>query len=169
MPLKVIFLDTTVLGLVTQKPGRSQVADACILWEATMVAANISVCVLEVADFEIRRELIRASSAAGIIRLELHNAKISGRYLPIDTATMREAATLWASARNKGLPTAPAGSLDGDAIIAGQTRTFCAATGIALDDAVIASSNARHLGRFVQAAPWQSVIAGAAFGGTPNI
>ena len=41
-------------------------------------------------------------------------------FLPVDTPTLELAAELWAEARNQGMPTADAKSLDVDVIICAQ-------------------------------------------------
>ena len=61
---------------------------------------------------------------------------------------MRRAAELWSQARNTGQPTAPAPALDGDVILAAQAATFGSGT-------LIATENARHVGRYTAAAHCQ--------------
>ena len=101
------------------------------------------VIVPEVADYEVRRELIRLDKPAGLTRLDELPATLE--YLPITTAAMRRAAELWAHARRAGQPTADAPALDGDVILAAQALTF----GV---EVVVATTNVAHLGRCVAAA-----------------
>ena len=59
----------------------------------------------EIADYEIRRELIRLGSAVALGNLDGWAIKLE--YLPLTTVPMRRAAELWAQARNTGQQTAP--------------------------------------------------------------
>jgi hypothetical protein len=51
----------------------------------------------EIADYEVRRELLRANKVRGIARLDLLKNSIG--YLPLTTPIMLKAAELWAQAR----------------------------------------------------------------------
>jgi hypothetical protein len=104
----------------------------------------------EIADYEVRRELIRAGRDLGVARLDALCRGLG--YAPITTEVMRDAAALWAEARNRGTPTAHHHALDGDVILAAQAR--------ALDDedeVVVATTNVSHLGRYVTARVWTEV------------
>ena len=106
----------------------------------------------EIADYEVRRELLRANKVKGVRRLdELTNIL---EYLPITTTAMRQAAILWAQARQQGQPTAGDKTIDGDMILAAQAMTSGAS------DVVIATTNVGHLSRFVQADLWQNITLG---------
>ena len=154
MPLQAVFLDAGSLGLVTDRHGKPE-ADACRLWAASLLSAGVDVLVPEIADYEVRRELLRAGKTSGLGRL---NRFIEGAdYLPISTAAMREAARLWAEVRNAGLVTAPPLALDGDTVLAGQVLAWCAAEGVPLSDTRTASVNVRHLARFVPSDTWENI------------
>ena len=73
------------------------------------------------------------------------------RYLPLNTAMMRQAAEFWAQARRRHRPGAPPGELDADVILAAQA----AAVG-----AEVATVNVRHLAPFVPARPWREIRPG---------
>jgi hypothetical protein len=62
-------------------------------------------------------------------------------------------ATLWARARQQGVPTADPKELDCDVILAAQVLTC----GASPADAVVATSNVGHLGRFVPAHLWAAI------------
>jgi predicted nucleic acid-binding protein len=111
-----------------------------------LLAAGKRVIIPELADYEIRRELLRANKATGIVQLDALEAAL--HFLPINTVAMRLAAQLWAQARHQGQPTAHDDSIDGDMILIAQ--------GLALGDAefVIATTNVGHLSRFAPAALW---------------
>jgi predicted nucleic acid-binding protein len=156
VPLRAVFLDTGPLGLVTGRADHPD-AEACRAWAYRLQGEGVSLIVPEVADYELRRELIRAGKAAGIGRLDLFEDGTI--YLPITTGAMREAARLWARVRNAGLVTAPPLALDGDAILAGQVLDYCEAAGVSVRDIVVASVNVRHLDRFVPSALWSRIDA----------
>ena len=103
----------------------------------------------EIADYEVRRELIRAGRTKGIERLDALISEVE--YLAITTATMRRAATFWAEARQQGRPTAADPALDGDVILAAQAATLGRA------GTIVATTNVRHLTRFVPAKLWTDI------------
>ncbi|MCY7332905.1 MAG: nuclease, partial [Pseudanabaena sp. CAN_BIN31] len=72
-------------------------------------------------------------------------------YLPITTTAMRQAAKLWAEARQQGQPTAGDKTIDGDMILVAQAIT------LGTPDVVIATTNVGHLSRFISADLWQNV------------
>jgi predicted nucleic acid-binding protein len=111
-----------------------------------LVSRGIRVIVPEIADYEVRRELLRAKKERGLSRLDALASRLE--YLPITTAAMRRAAVFWAEARQQGQPTADDKALDGDVILAAQAMTL----GVA--DVVIATTNVGHLSRFTPAALW---------------
>lgn len=148
--MTAVVLDTGPLGFASN-PRRSPESEACRLWLRGLVARGVRVVVPEIADYELRRELVRAGKASGLRRLEALEAALE--YLPITTDAMREAANLWAAARNAGLPTAPREALDGDAILAAQALTM----GLPRGEAVVATTNVGHLARFVDARDWTAI------------
>ena len=145
---RTILLDAGPLGLVTN-PKYSPQSLACSQWLQALVASGARVIVPEIADYEVRRELLRAQKCRGLERLDALNSLL--RYLPISTAAIRRAADLWAKARQQGQPTAGDKALDGDVILAGQAITLDAS------DVLIATTNVGHLSRFVRAELWQDV------------
>lgn len=107
------------------------------------------VIIPEIADYEVRRELIRAGKASSIARLDALAAATN--YLPLSTAAMRKAAELWAAARKAGKPTATEKAIDGDVILAAQALT------LGEPSVVVATTNVGHLSRFVTAQDWKMV------------
>jgi hypothetical protein len=149
----IIVLDTTPLGLVTQKPGKSNDADACATWVATLIRAGHRIMVPEIVDYEVRRELKRAGQNISIARLDAFNSADLQRYIALTTTAMRLAADLWAEARNTGLATAHKHALDGDVILAAQALSM----GADPSDFVVATQNVKHLSRFVRCDFWSNV------------
>jgi hypothetical protein len=137
----IILLDSGPLGTASGPPGRPLVVK-CQAWLAALETAGVDILIPEIADYEIRRELIRAGATAGLKRLDALQSRCG--YVEINTTAMRHAAVFWATVRNLGVPTAGPQDLDADAILGGQAMTV-AQPG---DIVTIATSNPRHLVRF---------------------
>ncbi|MFM2065033.1 MAG: hypothetical protein RLZZ507_4704 [Cyanobacteriota bacterium] len=108
---RLIFLDTNILGMVTNPKNSNPVCQQCKEWLDELPLKGYQVILPEIADYEVRRELLRAGKIKGIKRLDQLKQAIT--YLPINTATMLLAAQLWAEVRNTGKATADPKSLDG--------------------------------------------------------
>ncbi len=145
---RIVLLDAGPLGLVTN-PKLSPQSLACNQWLQSLLLEGVHVLVPEIADYEVRRELLRARKLKGVQRLD-NLIEIIG-YLPLTTAVMREAAQLWAQIRQSGQPTADRHALDGDVILAAQARSIPA------DDVIVATTNVGHLARLVEAALWTDI------------
>jgi hypothetical protein len=74
-------------------------------------------------------------------------------YAPITTAVMLRAAEFWATARKAGRQSADDASLDADMILAAQAMAL-ARDG---EEAVIATTNVRHLTLFSSARIWREI------------
>lgn len=140
-------MDAGPLGLATN-PRRSSQNLACAKWLQGLVANGVRVIVPEIADYEIRRELILGNKAKGIAKLDALGKLVE--YLPLTTVAMRQAALFWAEARRKGRPTAGDKTIDADMILAGQAKTLGT-------DVVVATTNVGHLARFVDAKLWEEI------------
>lgn len=145
---RVVLLDSGLIGLVTN-PKQSAQSTACIQWLQKLIASDLRVIVPEIADYEVRRELLRAGKTKGLARLD--KLVQSLEYLPITTTAMRQAALFWAQARQQGQPTSGDKTIDGDMILVAQATT------LGVSDIVIATTNVGHLSRFVQADLWQNI------------
>ena len=142
-----VLLDTSVLGMVVH-PRLSVAAQG---WLDQLLAAEVAVFIPEIADYELRRELLRIDAVESLIRLDQPTEQVD--YLPITTEVMRIAASLWAEARRHGRPLAHPEALDGDVILVGQARTIERLGA----RAIVATDNVRHLARFVDARPWSEI------------
>ncbi len=147
---KIILLDAGPLGLVSN-PRSSKINDACNQWMQGQFSKGTYVLIPEIADYEVRRELLRAGKQAGIAKLDA--LKIEPGYLPITTPAMLKAAEFWARARQMGKPTAHPQRLDADMIIAAQAALLIADG----HDVTVATNNIAHLSLFVPAARWQDI------------
>jgi predicted nucleic acid-binding protein len=145
-----IVLDAGPLGLVTNPRGNEE-AKACASWLDSLLAREVVVFVPEIADYEVRRELLRARKAEGLTRLDALKGALL--YLPLTTATMLLAADYWATARQQGQPTAADAALDGDVILAAQANLL----GRLGFSPIIATTNVKHLSLFVDAQDWRSI------------
>lgn len=109
------------------------------------------VCLPEIADYEVRRELLRLNSRDALSKLD--GLKDTIDYISLNTGAMHQAAELWAEARRNGRPTADPHALDGDVILCAQARLAIDQS----DDFVIATTNVGHLSRFVSARHWSEI------------
>lgn len=154
MPLAIV-LDTTPLGLLSQKKGIPE-ADACRAWAADLDRLGCLFFVPEIADYELRREFIRQGNAAAVRRLDIFNASVTGEYLTLNTPTVRLAADLWARVRNQGKTTAPPEALDADALIAAQAGLLDPAA-FNLSAVVVATANVGHMSALTNAVLWSDI------------
>ena len=150
-----VVLDETPLSLLTQKVGHIQ-GDICKTWYAGLVQAGHRFYVPEIADFGLRRELIRAGRTSSITRLDSFLVALPDRYLPLTTPAVRLAAALWAQVRNQGRTTAPPEALDGDTLIAAQANLLNPAA-FGLSAAVVATANVGHLSVLTAAVLWSDI------------
>jgi predicted nucleic acid-binding protein len=134
-----LVLDTGVLGQICHPRKHHDVR----AW-FRRAAQEHEFLVSEVADYELRRELLRIGSRKSLDRLDELTREL--RYLPVTTTTWRAAARLWAEQRSAGRVTAE--GLDGDVLIAAQ--------GLA-EAASIVTTNERHFEGIVDALSWTVV------------
>jgi predicted nucleic acid-binding protein len=121
------------------------------LWMQNLIRLGTIVRVPEIADYEVRRELLRADKTKSIQRLDALKSLIG--YIPITTEVMLKAAEFWAQARMSGRPTADHKALDADVILAAQAFV----TRQDGDDVVVATTNVGHLSLFVSAKMWNEI------------
>jgi predicted nucleic acid-binding protein len=144
----VVVLDSGPLGLGSN-PRTSAAVAAFRHWLQGCVRAGARVIIPEIADYEVRRELLRAKKTKGLRQLDLLTQSLE--FLPINSMAMRRAAEYWAQARQTGMPTAADPALDGDMILAAQAST------LGDPNVVVATTNVGHLSRFVVTRLWQSI------------
>lgn len=135
-------LDSGPLGMITH-PKKNP---ATVEWFRSMLESDCEVIIPEIADYEVRRNLILEDLTESVIRLDALKELLT--YLPIDSATMLKAADHWAESRKRGRPTADKHALDGDAILAAQAK---------LADAVVVTDNVGHLDQFVETRKWSEM------------
>ncbi len=152
MARRVVVLDTGVLGIATNPSGNPKSA-RCVQWLLELGQSGHAVVVPEIADYELRRELVLQRKLRSLARLDaLH---MQATYVSITTKVMLLAADFWAQARRQGRKTADDKALDGDVILAAQASLL---THLG-DEIVVATTNVKHLSLFVDARLWQDIPA----------
>lgn len=139
---RIVLLDAGPLGMVSHPKAWTE-SHRAIEWVFELVATGTEVLIPEIADYEVRRELLRAKRFKGVQRLNELKRELG--FLPLTTDAMLLAAQLWADARNRGTPTADDSALDADVILAAQAKMLLN------DETIIATTNVRHLERFAAA------------------
>ena len=148
---RLILLDSGPLGMAVH-PKAKGVSQSCQTWLNALLQRGERIAIPEIADYEVRRELLRAGLTRSVERLD--SLIVTLEYLPIDTPTIRLAAELWAEVRRTGQPTADPKALDGDVILAAQAILATTES----TEGVIATTNVAHLARFTVAYDWQSIV-----------
>ena len=141
----IILLDAGPLGMISN-PNATASNRECYDWMESLIVKGVQVLVPEIADYEVRRELLRANKTQGVARLDIIKKTIG--YLSITTSMMLKAAELWAEARKSGMPTADPKALDCDVILAAQALEV---------NGIVATENIGHLSRFVTAKHWRDI------------
>ena len=147
-----VFLDPGPLGLITN-PKRTPDTIAATEWAIAMMTAGHKFVVPSIADYEVRRELIRARKPKGLTALDVWNDARPDRFLSLSDSALRLAADLWARARQAGTSTADPKELDGDVLIAAQALD----TGLPPSEFIIATVNVGHLAQFAPADLWTNI------------
>lgn len=148
-----VFLDSGPLGLINH-PQRNAEVCAITDWLLACLRTGRRIIVPAIVCYEMRRELLRAEKTFSVARLEAFVRAAPGRYLPLSDPALRLAAQLWARCRQEGQPTSDPKALDVDVLIAAQMLTF----GADPSSMVIATTNPKHLARFVNARHWDEIV-----------
>ena len=144
-----IILDAGPLGMVAHPRARLRHGQL-VNWLKQRLANGTAIIVPEIADYEVRRELLRAKLFRSVERLD--DLKAHFTYLPITTAMMLRAAEFWADARIQGFQTAGNQALDGDVILAAQAIEVPGAK-----NPIIVTDNIGHLSRYAKTDLWQNI------------
>ena len=141
-----LLLDAGPLGLLAHD--RHSIREPIQTWLLREMTAGAMIYVSEVADYELRRELIRLVRAnqlpaSRIARLDQLASLFT--FLPVSTSTWKRAADLWADARKHGKPTADPAALDADVLIAAQAVEV---------QATVVTTNPGHLSQWVMIQKW---------------
>jgi predicted nucleic acid-binding protein len=147
----LLVLDASVVGAITNPKQTNAIVRDCQIWFRVSLARQSIFVLPEIADYEIRRELLRGKKINGLKKLD--ELKSAIYYYPIDSEIMLTAAQLWAESRQRGMPTADARELDGDVILAAQALQL-QSKGY---EATIVTTNVGHLAQFITASHWQDL------------
>jgi hypothetical protein len=153
----IIILDTGPLSncvvQVSSKPGAPPTSSrACRQWLTACERHGATILVPAIAYYEALREIERRTAAVQGRRLKQFCFQ-PDRFIPLTTLQLDLAAVLWGQTRRTGIPTAGNDALDGDVILCAQVRSL----GLGSADYVVATTNTRHLGLFVNAVEWQQI------------
>lgn len=144
-----VLLDSGPLGEITHP--KSERRRPIRQWLFGLLSAETYPRLPEIVDYEHRRKLLHLRSTSGVNRLNEFK-RVFG-YEPLTTEVMLRAAQLWADARRQGMPTASEKALDVDVILAAQALELSEEG----EQVVVATTNPRHLSRFVDARHWQEI------------
>jgi hypothetical protein len=147
--MAVVVLDAGPVGLLCDPRLRPNTL-ACRRWARDLLTAGHRVVIAEIADYEVRRELLRASRVRSAAVLDALPAWLE--YLALTTPVMRRAAELWAQARQVGQPTAGDNTIDADMILVAQAESLND------PDTIIATTNVGHLSLFFPTELWSNIV-----------
>jgi predicted nucleic acid-binding protein len=145
--VSAVVLDSGPLGVLAN-PRLTPITMAALQWLGQLLANGRRVLVSAIADYEVRRELLRLKATRSLKELDGLAQRLE--YLPVSRDALVLAAEFWARARHSGLPTASDPALDADVIIAAQAVTLG-------DPVIVATGNVGHISRFVPADLWQNI------------
>jgi predicted nucleic acid-binding protein len=156
----IVFLDTNILGLITNRNTAFDESQQCKKWFETLLIRGVRIVTSDICDYEVRRGLISSAIRSGQVSPgigSLDSLRIDGllEFLPVSTETLDLAANLWARASNEGLTTRDDKNIDVDIIISAQYRILEAE--YSGQRVIVATTNLKHLSRFCDAARWQDI------------
>ncbi len=137
-----IILDSGPLGSVVYPRPNPKI----YTWFQQIIALDVKVILPEIADYELRRELLHQDFTKAIERL--NRLKENLIYLPLNTQAMLKAAELWAHARKRGQATVDMSALDIDVILAAQALQV---------QAIVVTENVKHISRYAPAKRWEEI------------
>lgn len=146
----IILLDAGPLAFVTY-PAASRDHQECSAWLEAKLLAGADVRIPEIADYEVRRGMLRVRQHTGVQKLDALKAAIT--YVPINTECMLKAAEFWAHVRNIGFSTADDKALDCDVSLAAQSAIL----GSQGHNVIIATTNVKHFRPLVPVDEWRKV------------
>jgi hypothetical protein len=149
----IIVLDTGILGGITNPISRSATVKAMTAWAADMRAAGHVFAIPAIADYEVRRELLRGRYADSVAALDTFCTLAANLYLSLTDTALHRAAELWAEVRNEGRPTAKDAALDGDVILMAQVFE----AGFAPGSFIVATDNLKHFTGRIPADEWRKI------------
>lgn len=154
---RIIVLDSFPLSSTAKREPNSgvtpTVSDECQQWVKDCVKAGNRLIVPSIVYYEVLRELERLAAKTQIDRLKSFCRATSDRYIALTDLHLEHAAKLWAQTCNAGLATAANDALDIDILLVAQILSL----NLRPSDFIIATTNVRHLARFVPADLWTNI------------
>jgi predicted nucleic acid-binding protein len=147
---RVIFVDSGPLGYALT-PTVNEEHRRCSQWLDALIAQEEQIAIAEIVDYECRRGWLRHDNLPALTLLD--QARAALLYVPITSEAMLQAAQFWAASRKGGYATTDEKRLDADVILAAQVATFAPAGA----SVMVATTNIKHLGRFVTAKKWEEL------------
>ena len=145
----VLMLDASPLGRLVHARHHVNIGR----WVNEALAQGATIYLPEMSDFEVRRGLLSMNATSALRRLDALPNTLT--YLPLDTSAMRQAAALWAQAKQAGRLNAAPSELNGDMILAAQALQV---------GAIVVAENLGHLSQFVRAVDWPATEVGEVAG-----
>lgn len=155
----IVFLDTGVLGLISNPDLTKPEAQECKKWFVSLLARSCGFATSPICKYEVKRELELASLNRPTKKYGLNELDELIEALTFDLPVTWEvcdlASRLWAETRRANQKTASDESLDADMII-------CAHILILEEKypsrrVVAATTNVRHLELFCEASEWRKI------------
>ena len=140
MANEVLVLDSSPLGRLVHPRQNGEVSD----WLDGVLARGSTVYIPEIIDYELRRALLFGGLTRSIRKLDELEAVLP--FLPLDRATMLDAAELWAQTRRQGKSVADPQRVGRRREGAAQARRV---------GAVVVTENVGHLSVWVEARDWR--------------
>lgn len=150
---RIILLDCGPLGALVH-PSRTGDSGLAKTWYRDLTKAGFQVKVPQIADYELRRKLIREKFATSIAELNRLIRETAG-IVPITPKTMNKAAELWADARSTGKASCDDTALDADMILCAQAFLL----GGSRREVIIATTNVKHLEHYSTCSLWSTIKA----------
>jgi hypothetical protein len=152
----IVFIDSGVLGILANPNKVGEVSD-CEQWLYRLLSQGVYICSSDLCDYEVRRNLILETNKKPHLNSikNLDELRELITFLPVSPLLLTKSASLWASARIQGMPTADNKTLDIDIIICTQWQML--KEEFPSPYIVIATTNVKHLSRFASAKAWREV------------
>lgn len=155
----IVILDTSVLGLITNRSKTSNEVNNCNRWLSQLLARGAYIVTSDICDYEHRRGLILAnmtgSDSSGIEELNKIRKEKIIEFLPLSSEVLLVAAEIWAIAQTSNLPTTDKKRIDVDIILSAQWQLLKEQFPGRI--VVIATTNIRHFSRFTDCQNWQDI------------
>jgi predicted nucleic acid-binding protein len=154
----IVFLDTGVLGLITN-PNDSAEARDCKRWFEKMVARSANLFTSEICVYEAKRGLLlnlkQGKEAGGLQNLERLREDGFADFLPVTEDVSHKAAEIWAQAKFENKPLDHPEGLSADSII-------CAHWELLNEESpgqfvIVATTNVKHIRLFAKADVWRNI------------